>query len=344
MKNDVTLADIAQKLGISSVTVSKALSGKSGVSDELREDIIQLADEMGYVAKEKSHSTKRNTVIGVIVAERYLDLPQSFYWRVFRELSVQSNEKKIFTLLEVVNRPSEEGMIIPNLIIQNNVDGIIVLGAFDIGYLRMLKKEAKVPLLSLDSVYQEIPGDAVVTDNVLGGYEITDYLFGKGHTKIGFVGTLNVTPSIDERYFGMFKYLSASGIPVEYGKKPVVIDDRDVRGNIGADGTFELPEKKEMPTAFFCNCDVTALALIDRLKSKGYRVPEDISVIGFDNYVADIKTDIKLASYEMDIKEMAWKSIKLMTKRIRNQDIPYGSAMIRGRLVDGESVKDISSN
>jgi DNA-binding LacI/PurR family transcriptional regulator len=341
MQNNITLSDIAEKLGVSSVTVSKALSGKKGVSNELREKIENLADEMGYVRKGKSDSVRKNKVIGVIVAERYLDHSQSYYWRIYQELSLLSNQKKIFTLLEVVNKAAEKEKVTPNLVRQNNADGIIILGAFDVSYLRMLRETVDVPLLSLDSVYEEIAGDAVIADNILGGYEIAGYLLKMGHKKLGFVGTMNVTPSIDGRYIGMCKQLSASGISVEYGKNPIVVEDRDADGNIGAEGTFKLPDKKQMPTAFFCNCDVSALLLIERLSRKGYRVPEDVSVIGFDNYVPDMKEGLSLASYKMDIGEMASKAIELMIQRIDYPDTPYSSAMIRGSLVIGESVKSL---
>lgn len=340
MQSDVTLSDIAQRLGVSSVTISKALSGKKGVSDDLRDEIIRLAEEMGYVKKEKSHHSK-NAVIGIIVAERYLNHSQSFYWRIYKELSVQSNEKKILTLLEVIDRASEYGERLPNLASHNNVDGIIILGAFDVGYLRMLKKEVHVPLLSLDSVYEEIAGDAVITDNFLGGYEIARFLYEKGHRKIGYVGTLRMTPSIDERYIGMCKFLATIGESVDFGKNPIVIDDRDQYGNLDTEGTFIIPSRKEMPTAFFCNCDVSALMLIEHLKENGYMIPDDISVIGFDNYVPDMNKGIALTSYEIDINVMIRKTIELMTLRLRNPDNPYGAAMIRGRLIDGETVMTI---
>ncbi|WP_049945144.1 LacI family DNA-binding transcriptional regulator [Butyrivibrio sp. AC2005] len=338
MQNNITLSDIAEKLGVSSVTVSKALSGKKGVSNELREKIESLADEMGYVRKDKNDVARKIKVIGVIVAERYLDHSQSFYWRIYQKLSLISNEKKIFTLLEVISKTAETEKNVPNLVRQDNVDGIIILGAFDVGYLRMLKEIVDVPLVSLDSVYEEIAGDAVIADNILGGYEIAGYLLGMGHKNIGFVGTMNVTPSIDERYIGMCKQLSASGFSVDFGKNPIVVGDRDADGNIGAEGTFKLPDKKQMPTAFFCNCDVSALLLIERLTGNGYRVPEDVSVIGFDNYAPDMKQGLSLASYKMDIDVMAGKAIELMTMRLHNPKTPFESAMIRGSLIPGESV------
>ena len=81
--------------------------------------------------------------------------------------------------------------------------------------------------------------------------------------------------------------------------------------------------------------------LIEHLKENGYMIPDDISVIGFDNYVPDMNKGIALTSYEIDINVMISKTIELMTLRLRNPDNPYGAAMIRGRLIDGETVMTI---
>ena len=96
-----------------------------------------------------------------------------------------------------------------------------------------------------------------------------------------------------------------------------------------------------MPTAFFCNCDVAALLLIEHLKEKGYKVPEDISVIGFDNYVPDMNKSIELSSYEIDLSVMISKAMELLTQRLRSPDMPFSSAMIRGKLIVGDSVRAV---
>ena len=89
MAKAVTLSDIGKKLNVSTVTVSKALSGQKGVSDELRTEIVRLADEMGYIRKASGteEEGRRSYNIGVIVAERYLKESQSFYWKIYQEIS-----------------------------------------------------------------------------------------------------------------------------------------------------------------------------------------------------------------------------------------------------------------
>ena len=101
MTKAVKLADIAERVGVSTVTVSKALSGQKGVSEEVRERIKQLADEMGYVKSVSAAKTKdkKSYTLGVIVAERYLEETQSFYWQLYQELSQSAMRKNCFTML-----------------------------------------------------------------------------------------------------------------------------------------------------------------------------------------------------------------------------------------------------
>ena len=115
MAKAVKLADIAEQLGVSTVTVSKALSGQKGVSEAMREKIKQLADELGYkqpsaVKKEKSAKSYN---IGVLVSEKYLGEYASFYWRMYQSVATRAVQKECFTMLEVVSLEDEAEANLP---------------------------------------------------------------------------------------------------------------------------------------------------------------------------------------------------------------------------------------
>ena len=97
----------------------------------------------------------------------------------------------------------------------------------------------------------------------------------------------------------------------------------------------------EMPTAFFCNCDLTAGKLIQKLKANGYRVPEDISVAGFDNYIYPGICDVRITTYEVDQVAMAKQAVKILVKRMGKEPCRYGTHVVEGRLVVKESVERI---
>ena len=337
-KKKVGMKDVAEQAGVSVVTVSNALAGKPGVSPELRDEIVKTAERLGYERREKKQQQKSRHMIGVIVSERYLRESQSFYWRMYQELSLLSSRYKMLTMLEVVEVAVEEAPGLPNIVLQKKADGLIVLGPFKPEFLHLLNDRADVPLLGLDTLYDELNGDSVVGNNIIGGSSMTNYLLDRGHDRIGFVGTLFSTPSIDNRYLGYLRALMFRGLRPH---DAWIVNDRDREtGMVGVDGTFELPEG-DMPTAFFCNCDVSAEILIGKLREQGYAVPGDVSVVGYDNYLPEPKETIGITTYEMKVQEMSEQALYLMKKRFKHPELVPQITIARGELLERESVSTL---
>ncbi len=337
MAKAVKMADIAEMMNVSVVTVSKALSGQKGVSEEVREKIIKLANEMGYRQPSalKLAKNRKSYNIGVLVSDRFLDKYKSFYWEMYQEVAQKALQKDCFTMLEVLEADDEKALILPKLLQEEKVDGMIVIGLLNEDYLEMLSNIVKTPLLYLDFYDKRHKCDAIITDNYYGMYKLTSYLFDMGHTQIAYVGTLLCTGSITDRYFGYAKAL------LEHGQKTRedwIVGDRDpVTGR--SDLGFELKLPEEMPTAFVCNCDLCASQLIKKLEEKGYRVPEDISVVGFDNYLYPGLCNVEITTYEVDMKEMARKSINNLVRKISGEYYKQGITIVEGHLVPKNSVK-----
>ncbi|MGN0203241.1 MAG: LacI family DNA-binding transcriptional regulator [Coprococcus sp.] len=343
MAKTVKLSDIGERLNVSAVTVSKALSGQKGVSEEMRQKIILVAEELGYTKRKKKTDTDSYT-IGVVVAERYLKEGETFYWKLYQEVSQNAMTRNCFTMLEVISHEMEMNGQFPRLLSENRVDALIIMGTFKSSYANYLINNIKVPFLNLDTQGPMNSCDSVVSNNLMGGYCMTNYLFAMGHRKIGFVGTRLVTTSIDDRFLGYMKSLMEHGIDL---RKDWLIDDRDREyGHIDAQNKFKLPE--EVPTAFFCNCDVSASILIRKLKEAGYRVPEDISVVGFDNYIISVDgylsesyEEIGLTTFEIDIKEMARRAVHIIVHKLENLSYSTGVFMLSGRFIERNSVKKL---
>lgn len=340
MGKSVRLSDIAAKLNVSTVTVSKALSGQKGVSEEMRTRIISLADEMGYVktVSEDKTEKKKSYTIGVVVAERFLSENQSFYWKLYQEISIKAIARKCFPVLEVISHESEKQMELPKIVQEEKADGIIIMGAFHAEYAKFLVTNISYPILNLDTTCGWGSCDCVVSNNLLGGYQMTNYLFESGHRNIGFVGTRLATNSIDDRYLGYLKSLMEHGIEKN---EEWIIDDRGRElGNVDSQEYFRLP--KNMPTAFFCNCDLSASLLIRKLERYGYSVPGDISVVGFDNYLTDQFAGIGITTYEIDMKEMASRAVHIMLHKMENERYTAGVFMLGGRFIERESVRQVA--
>lgn len=339
MAKTVKLEDIAKRAGVSTVTVSKALAGQKGVSEEMRAKIKALADEMGYVQPSRTRKTgaRKSYNIGLLIEESYMDKYDSFYWQMYQQIATKAIERECFTLMEVVNRQTEDIPELPKLLKERKVDGVIVLGKMQKEFLTMLKGSTSIPVVYMDFTDEERDVDAVVSDSFYGAYELTNYLFSMGHEKIAYVGTVLATTSITDRYLGYVKSMIEHGAILREDWR---IDDRDIRsGYIDVENLLQIPE--DMPTAFVCNCDLTAGKLINKLQAQGYRVPEDVSVVGYDNYIYPGICDVEITTYEVDLGEMAKRVTCVLLDRMQGHAATAGTHIVEGHLVVKNSVRRI---
>lgn len=335
IKKSVTMSDIANEIGVSTVTVSKALGDKEGVGDELREKIKQKANEMGYRFSNSSKSVKDNLTysISVVVAKHFIHDASAFYWVVYRYIVELLQKQSYYGILEVVSDNDEQLCEMPNSITDKKVDGIIVLGQFRQSYVNALIS-MNVPTVFLDFYSGKNDVEAVLADNFFGAYTITNYLINNGHRKIGFVGTIHSTSSIQDRYLGYYKSHIENRIRVN---PAWILDDRNSDGV--AFNEFNLPD--EMPTAFVCNCDEAAYALINQLKELGYNVPEDISVVGYDNHIYSTISSPRITTIDVNSYRMSHEAVEIIIKKIRDSNYKCGRVLVTGKLIERDSVRKI---
>lgn len=342
MKSNITMRDIANKLGVSTVTVSKALGDKEGVSDELKQKIKQLAAQMGYryntTAKAMKEGFSHN--IGVIIPERFTGLAQSFYLIVYKQISLLLEQAGYFGILSILSDEDEEQLQIPKIYAEKKVDGLIILGQISKSYIQLVQ-DMDLPKVFLDFYDEHSDIDAIVTDNFYGAYAITNYLISQGHTKIAYVGNINSTSSIQDRYLGYYKSLLEHNIKLD---ESLVISDRDERGKyIELElPNSELPDSPQnMPTAFVCNCDQIAYLLIQKLKSKGYAVPKDCSVVGFDNDIYATIATPHLTTMEVNFEQMSSIAVKYIIDKLSYPSLKLGRVLVQGTIIHRESVSNI---
>lgn len=338
MAKAVKMADIAKVMGVSTVTVSKALSNQKGVSEELRAKIKNKAAEMGYrstsVLSQERAKRSESYTIGAIVSDRFLDKYESFYWTLYQEVATVAVQRGCFTMLEVLQSEDESRMVMPKLLQEKKTQGLVIIGRLKKNYLDRLMEYADVPVFFLDFYDRNVQRDAIISNSYFGMYVMTNYLFDMGHKDIAFLGNVLSTDSVTDRYFGYVKSLYEHGVEVD---KEWVIDDRDPSTG-RSDGGFSIRLPQRMPTAFVCNSDVAAAMLVRALNEAGYKVPEDISVVGYDNYQPPGLCDIGITTYEADMREMAKRTVKNMIRKISGDHYKQGVYIVNGRVIYKDSV------
>lgn len=329
MQKPVTLKDIAKKLSVSSVTVSKALSGKEGVGDELRLKIIQVAKEMGYkknlIAKNMKDGTTNN--VGILVSKRHIK-GDCAYMRIQQELSTQLLERGYYGIVELISIEDEENSTLPKLLTNNKVDGLVLLGQMRPSYVNAILEEG-LPYLFLDFFYENYKADAVISDNMYGGYSLTSHLLFLGHRSIAFVGNPLYSNVVMDRYLGYYKATMEQGIPLD--TRLVIHDVND----LGEHTQLSLPDPQ--PTAYVCSTCETAYRLMKILQERGVSIPEQASVVGFDEDLYTTLSIPPLTTFSVDLPLMALSAAESIVTKIENPSFHFGRKTISGSLFIRES-------
>lgn len=337
MAKGVRMSDIAKRLGVSTVTVSKALADQKGVSEELRERIKALAEEMGYKAPASARQeTQRSYNLGVIMGEIYAEKYATFYWEFYQKIITCAGQENCYVILEMLDSVREKELEEPKLVQGDKIDGLMILGSVQTKYLQMLKKKCRMPVVYVDFYNRQLQEDCVISNSFYGAYHMTNYLFDMGHRRIGFVGTTLATESIMDRYLGYLKSLMEHGAEI---REDWVLKDRE-ENSVYCFDMISLPE--ELPTAFVCNSDLTAGRMVKSLQEAGYRVPEDVSLVGYDDWMYPGMCDVPITTYSVNMTKMAETGIDLLVRRIGGDSSRSNMQIIEGEVVIRDSVRRLN--
>ena len=327
MGKSVRMADIAKELNISVVSVSKALAGKPGVSEEMRAKVVALARQMGYEGNRAGGDPGGTGNIGVLVSDRFFD-ENTFYTSLYRSLVLSSGGEGLTCMMEIVSQEAERSAGLPALVTGRKVDGLILMGNLDGAYLQAVVGSG-LPCVLLD--FHALNGtlDCVVSDNLEGGCALTEHLLAQGRREIGFVGSIRATSSIMDRYLGYQRALRMAGL---VPREDWLLEDRDQEGRF-----IPLQLPRELPSAFLCSCDEAAFNLIEALRQRGLRVPEDTAVCGYDDFRYATLSQPQLTTYRVDVGLMARTAVNRLAARIRQEDAGPVYVTIPGQIVIRES-------
>jgi DNA-binding LacI/PurR family transcriptional regulator len=332
----VTIKDIARELGISPSTVSKAMKGHPDISPATREAVRLLADKWNYKPDPVALSLKggQSKTIGVIVPE----IVHYFFSTVIsgiEDLAYNANYQVMFCQS---NESYEREVKAVETLLTKRVDGILVSvskSTFDFGHFRKLM-ETGTPLVFFDRICEEIDTDKVVVDDEVGAQEATRHLIGCGCRNIvHLAGPPNLQIGKCRRD-GYLKALEEAGMTT--GEDSVVRCDSAELARIVVP---ELLSRKPKPDGIFAVNDLTAAEAMRIVKMHGYRVPEDISIVGYTSGMISDLTDPPLSSVEQNGYEIGMEAVRLLIGRIESrEDVPARTRVIKTELrVKGSSVR-----
>lgn len=338
MKNKVRISDIARQIGVSVATVSLALNNKPGVSQSTRSRILEVAAELGYPVSPASTQgiNSRLSTVGMVVKTDAEFTPQAnpFYSKVIvgiEDICRRTGIDLLFATLPVDenNRPME----IPQLLYNDSVDGLLMVGTFVDETITSMSGGTMPPIVLVDGYSNTESFDTVISDNFRAAYQAITYLIGKGHHHIGLVGSeQNCYPSLKERRNGYLRALKENGINTVY------IANFNINNSPGYQETISLLDAHPEITALFCVNDNVASTANRAVQDQGKRVPEDISIIGYDDTFLATNARPALTTMHVDTLAMGRAAVHLLSLRTDNPESARMTLTIHPTLVERQSV------
>ena len=336
----VSLKDIASKCNVSVATVSKALNDHSDIGTETKTRIREMARELGYVpnAAAKSMKTNRTHNLGVLFMDDANSGLQHDFFASVLESFKKEVEKEGYDITFISNdrtRPGRTSYLTHAR--YRRFDGVIIANVHfdDPEVVELVKSD--IPVVTIDHIYNDTT--TILSDNVDGMNTLVDFVVGNGHKDIAYIhgADSSVTKA---RLVTFNKRLQEHGIeiPDEY------IAESPYRDTHGAyEKTLELLELPNRPTCIFYPDDYAAYGGMRALMEKGLKVPDDVSVVGFDGIKVARHIRPRLTTYRQDTDELGVQAAKNLIDLIeRPKTTLIKQIVVKGRLLEGDTLKKLN--
>lgn len=336
-----TLREIADKVGVSIATVSRVLNNDSGivVADETKVEIFQVAEELNYqTAKQRKGKNKKKdcNVIGIVEMYDVVQQLEDPYYLLLKNVV----DKNCFqNNIQVIKFFKQGDSYV--CLEDKEVEGIIAIGKFDETEIDDLYQKTS-NVVFIDSSPDEEIFDAVKINFNLGVKQALKYLIKCGHKEIGFIGERNTLgdlkiPSLDARLKYYLEYMQ---------EEKILNEDYIINASMNSKGGYEaivkyISEGKKMPTAFLAANDSIATGVIRGLQEHGLSIPNDVSIIGFNDTIVSKYTNPPLTSIGVYVEELAEEAVALMLERLNNKRVHSKLVIIPTKLIERESVKTL---
>ncbi|TDO83357.1 LacI family transcriptional regulator [Halanaerobium saccharolyticum] len=331
----VTLKDIAEKVGVTESTVSRVLNGIPKASKETRKEIFQVAADLGYKPNQIARSlvTKKTHTIGLIIS----DLANTYFARVASGIENIASKYDYSLIISTTGGQEKEELKYINLLKEKQVDGLLFASGRMPFSCKKLLRETEIPTVVVArEVDEDLP--SVHINNVKESYRAVKYLINNGHQKIAMI-----SGNADDKESGLYRI---------QGYKQALNDNKlEVREELIVEGDFKLQsgikaveeilKRDSSITAVFAASDEMGVGAIKAIKKAGLKVPNDISVIGFDNNIISLASDPELATISQPEEELGWRSMEMLYKVIKGEELEEKKIYLPCELKKRGSVRKI---
>lgn len=335
----VILKDIAEKLNVSISTVSKAINHRPGISDEIRAKILQTIEEMGYQSSVRTErlnvngtTTPSPTInLSIRINDSYLTDP--FYALISQEITHELQERQYNVLFNVIGKPELSPEEFISIFEPNRSNAYVVIGAdFNPSLFEGIKKFG-VPIVLVDNGYNGF--SSVNTDNIQGAQSAIEYLAGLGHQDILCLAGPLHHRSIQDRYQGYSRAIESYHLHT----KPRLIECPGVSINDGCEAITHC-KNLDFSAVFGCT-DKLAIGAMKGLQKRGVKIPEEISVMGFDDIEWGLHTEPQLTTIKTAKKQIARLATELLFDLLDHKESYPMYVVIGTEIIVRESTGEV---
>ncbi|WP_028552612.1 LacI family DNA-binding transcriptional regulator [Paenibacillus sp. UNC451MF] len=333
------MEDIAKLANVSKSAVSIALNGKPGISSETRDKILKIVKDSGYIPRTMVKAGDVNSSIthtlrfvactnSGIVLEHYYNQP--FFMELIHDIEEQCRSRGYSLFFSSIQIDAFESTV-QELENEHEAGGMILLGTnLTQEQIRLIAKK-QPNLVVLDTCYETLNVHFIVMNNKMGAYQAGRHLLDLGHRRIGYVQSTSRMYNFDSRKSGFMTALREEGLELEqtllFSASPTTfISQEELKGKF-----TELGDA--MPTALFCECDYIAISVIKSLTELGIRVPEDISVVGFDNIRETMIVSPELTTVHVEKAKIAELAVSNLLNMIEGVNTVRTKSFIDTKLI-----------
>ncbi len=331
-RQTVTIQDVARTAGVSVSTVSRVLNGKTDVADETQDRVRSVIDHLGYttnLAARSMRSFKKN-LVGLLMPDIAYPFAIEVMKGVNRAIAESEFDLLVYTTGDVRKSGSASHEQKYVSLLNNSItDGVVIVAPVTDEF------STEAPIVSIDPLTSNPSYPSVHATNYRGALEAMEYLLSLGHRRIGFISGRAELESSNRRLKGYRDALEKAGLPVD-GKLIACGDYTTETGLLCARGLLSLDDR---PTAIFASNDQSAMGVYQAAREVGLQIPEDLSVIGFDNIMES--SYMGLTTVDQFISEMGFVATKMLIRLINGETLDSETYQMQTRLVVRNSCQAI---
>ncbi|TMW71750.1 catabolite control protein A [Alteribacter natronophilus] len=331
---NITIYDVAREAGVSMATVSRVVNGNPNVKPTTRKRVLEAIERLGYRpnAVARGLASKKTTTVGVIIP----DISSIFFAELARGIEDIATMYKYNIILCNSDQNKEKEIHLINTLLEKQVDGLIFMGGEITEDHVQQFKQSPVPVVLSATIDEDKALPSVNIDYETASYDAVKAFIDEGHTKIAMLsGTLEDPINGYQKYAGYKKALEDAGMRVN--EDYVVIGDYTYDSGLEAMDT--LTSLKDKPTAVFAATDEMALGVIHGAQDKGFTVPDDFEVIGFDNTRLASMVRPTLTSVVQPMYDIGAVSMRLLTKYMNKEEVTDDVVLLPHRIEYRQSTK-----